>query len=187
MLAPVRRWIRGDAMAMRYADQEQVLDQIASLAVQGKRCIVCVWGDSTFSASELIDRVRQRVDRVDFIPGVSSAQVACSRLGLYLERSIFLTLHVRDGHPDAMRGLLEALRARDRNVFVLPRPWDQMPATIAAELAHQGIAETTEVHVLERLSLPDERIARFMLKELAASTREFSDLTLMAFPIDPVK
>ena len=183
VLVPVRRWIRGEARSIRYADQEEVLDDIASLSRHGKRCVVCVWGDVTFSARELIDRVRQRVDCVELIPGVSSAQVACARLGLDLERSLFVTLHVREGFRDAMRELLVAVRSGARNVVLLPRPWDLMPAAIARELVQEGVEEATEVCVLEQLTLPAERITRFTLTSLASSALDFSDLTIMVFPV----
>ena len=187
VLVPVRSWIRGEARSMRYADQEEVLDDIASLSRHGKRCVVCVWGDVTFSARELIDRIRQRVDCVELISGVSSAQVACARLGLDLERSLFVTLHVREGFRDAMRELLVAVRSGERNVVLLPRPWDLMPAAIARELVQQGVEETIELYVLEQLTLPGERITRFTLTSLASSTLDFSHLTIMVFPELPAR
>ena len=187
VLVPVRRWIRGEARPMRYADQEAVLDEVANLSAQGKSCVVCVWGDVAFSARELIDRVRQRVDRLELIPGVSCAQVACARTGLDLERSLFVTLHARDGVQDSMRELVSAVRSGARNVFVLPRPWDLMPAAIARELVQEGVDEATEAVVLEQLTLPEERITRFTLSSLAPSTLDFSDLTIMVFPVPPAK
>ena len=36
--------------------QEQVLDQVAEQAKEGKRCVVCAWGDLNFSARELVER-----------------------------------------------------------------------------------------------------------------------------------
>ena len=74
-----------------------------------------------------------------------------------------------------------------RNVFVPPRPWDLMPAAIAGVLVHEGVEETTEEYVLEQLTLPAERITRSTLTSLASSSLDYSDLALMAFPIDPVK
>ena len=183
VLAPIRRWVRGEVRPMRYADQEEVLDDIALLAGQGKRCVVCVWGDVSFSARELVDRVRSRVDRVELLPGISSVQVACARLGLAMEQSVFMTLHAREGYQDALQEAAEGLLKGERNVILLPRPWDLMPAAIAEALMQQGLAAPTEVHVLERLSLPDERITRFDLASLAASDLDFSDLSIMVFPV----
>ena len=84
VLGPVRRWISGEAMPMRYRDQEQVLERLAAHAADGKKCVVCAWGDLNFSSKELLDRVRRRAD-VELIPGISSVQVACARLELTME------------------------------------------------------------------------------------------------------
>ena len=134
MLGPVRRWISGEAMPMRYRDQEEVLERLAAHAKAGKRCVVCAWGDLNFSSKELLDRVRRRAD-VELIPGISSVQVACARLGLTMETSLFITLHARDGHEEGLRELTEHLKRRSRNLIVLPRPFDLMPADIADAIA----------------------------------------------------
>ena len=68
VLGPVRRWISGESMPMRYRDQEDVLERLAAHAEAGKRCVVCAWGDLNFSSKELLDRVRRRAD-VELIPG----------------------------------------------------------------------------------------------------------------------
>ena len=181
VLGPVRRWIRGEAMPMRYRDQEDVLDRLTAYAEAGKNCVVCAWGDLNFSAKELLDRVRRRADVV-LIPGISSVQVACARLGLTMETSIFVTLHARDGHEEGLLELVGLLRERRRNVIVLPRPFDLMPSQIATLLIDSGIEAGTEVQVLQRLSLPDERIGGYTIETLAAEGAEFSDLTILVFP-----
>ena len=182
VLVPVRRWITGDVLPMRYADQDRVLDDLAALARRGKRCVLCVWGDVNVSARELIDRVRQRVDLVHLVPGISSVQVACVRLGLALEETLFITLHARAGHDAATRELLNALRGGERHVILLPRPWDLMPRQIAQLLLAQAVDEGLPVHVLQRLTLPEEQVTPFTLASLAVSEEEFSDLSIMVFP-----
>ena len=182
VLGPVRRWIVGEAMPMRYRDQEEVLERLAAHAKAGKRCVVCAWGDLNFSSKELLDRVRRRAD-VELIPGISSVQVACARLALTMETSMFITLHARDGHEEGLRELIEMLRERKRNLIVLPRPFDLMPATIAALLLDEGIAGGTPLWALQRLSLPEESIIEYTLESLAQEDTEFSDLTILAFPL----
>ena len=181
VLGPMRRWIGGEAMPMRYRDQEDVLEQLAAHADAGKRCVVCAWGDLNFSSKELLDRVRRRAD-VELIPGISSVQVACTRVGFTMETSLFITLHARDGHEAGLQELTEMLRVRRRNLIVLPRPFDLMPATIAAQLLEQGIPADTPLWTLQRLSLEGESIAEYTLSTLAAESAEFSDLTILAFP-----
>lgn len=181
VLGPIRRWIRGEAMPMRYRDQEDILDRMTAYAESGKKCVVCAWGDLNFSARELLDRVRRRADVV-LIPGISSVQVACARLGLTMETSIFVTLHARDGHEEGLLELVELLRERRRNVIVLPRPFDLMPAAIATLLIESGIEAATKVTVLQRLSLPGESVSGYTIETLAGEGAEFSDLTILVFP-----
>ena len=182
VLRPARRWIRGEALPMRYRNQEDVLADLAARAQDGKRCVVCAWGDLNFSAKELLDRVRRRAE-VELIPGISSVQIACARLGLTMESSMFITLHARDGHEEGLRELTDNLRSPRRNLIVLPRPFDLMPAAIAARLRDDGIPPATPIRVLQRLSLPDETIADYTIASLAEESAEFSDLTILVFPM----
>ena len=182
VLGPVRRWIVGEAMPMRYRNQEDVLERLAAHAEAGKRCVVCAWGDLNFSSKELLDRVRRRAS-VELVPGISSVQVACARLGLTMETSMFITLHARDGHEEGLRELTEMLRNRGRNLIVLPRPFDLMPATIASLLLDAGIAPETPLYALQRLSLDGESVREYTLASLADEDAEFSDLTILAFPL----
>lgn len=181
-LGPVRQWIQGEALPMRYSDQEDVLAQLAAHAEAGKRCVVCAWGDLNFSAKELLDRVRRRAEVV-LIPGISSVQVACARLRLTMETSVFVTLHTRDGHEEGLRELVQILKERRRNAIVLPRPFDLMPAAIASLLLEERIAPDTPVHALQQVALPQEKIEAYTLSSLASETAEFSDLTILAFPV----
>lgn len=182
VLGPVRHWIRGEALPMRYRDQEEVLERLTTHAEAGKRCVVCAWGDLNFSARELLDRVRRRTD-VELIPGISSVQVACARLGLAMETSLFITLHARDGHEEGLTELADALKSRVRNLIVLPRPFDLMPADIAGFLLEHGITPETPLYAMQRLSLPGETISEYTLSSLAAEEAEFSDLTILVFPV----
>ena len=95
---------------------------------------------------------------------------------------MFITLHARDGHEEGLRELAEMLRNRRRNLIVLPRPFDLMPATIAAKLLEEGIKADTPLWTLQRLSLPEESISEYTLASLAEEDAEFSDLTILAFP-----
>ncbi|MDA0769768.1 MAG: precorrin-6y C5,15-methyltransferase (decarboxylating) subunit CbiE [Chloroflexi bacterium] len=182
VLKPVSRWIKGEALPMRYRDQEDVLDVVAARAAEGKKCVVCAWGDLNFSARELVERVERRADEIVLIPGISSVQVACSRLGLYMEESIFITLHARAGNDDSLAELVDVLNVGRRNVLLLPRPYELMPAGIAKILLEEGIPAKTPMHVLQRLCHDDESVQDYILGALAQEEAEFSDLTIMVFP-----
>jgi cobalt-precorrin-7 (C5)-methyltransferase len=153
------------------------------MAHEGKRCVVCAWGDLNFSARELLDRVRQRVDEVTLIPGISSVQIACARLGLEMERSIFITLHARGANEDTVKEAVDAIKSRRRNVIMLPRPFDLMPADIAKLMVKQDVSPDNSVKVLQRLSLEDESVREFTVGSLSNAPEEFSDLTIMVFPL----
>ena len=158
------------------------LDVVAARAAEGKKCVVCAWGDLNFSARELVERVQRRVDETVLIPGISSVQVACSRLGLYMEESIFITLHARAGNDESMDELMDMLKAGKRNVLLLPRPYELMPAGIAKMLLERGISPQLSMHVLQRLCHADESMQQYTLASLAEEEAEFSDLTIMVFP-----
>ena len=47
----------------------------------------------------------------------------------------------------------------------------------------EGVPDDTPLWALQRLSLPDESISEYTLASLAAEEAEFSDLTILAFPM----
>lgn len=167
---------------MAYRDQEAVLDYAQEQAQQGRRCVVCVWGDLNVSAKELLNRVRRRAEIVELVPGVSSIQFACARAGISLEESLFLTLHQRWDRGSELGELIETLRGGRRNVIMLPRPYDFMPPAIAANAIAEGADADHPVIVFQRLTLPDEKRWDGTLAQLAGVTEEFSDLSIMVFP-----
>lgn len=182
VIRPIRQWTNGVVWPMRYSDQEEVLDRLVAEAALDRRCVLCVWGDSTFSARELLERLRSRTKDSVFIPGVSSVQIACSRMGFSLEDTIFLTLHAQGQNEQTLEETLGHLRNQRRHIVLLPRPFTFMPADIARALIQSGIPDEKVVFVLERLTFPDERKSRLTFGELALSTTAFSDLTILAMP-----
>ena len=167
---------------MAYRDQEAVLDYAQEQAQQGKACVVCVWGDLNVSAKELLNRVRRRAETVTLVPGVSSIQIACARAGISLEESTFITLHQRWDRGSELGELIELLEQGQRNVILLPRPFDFMPPAIAANAIADGADPAHPVTVFQRLSLPDEQRWDGTLAQCAELPDEFSDLSIMVFP-----
>ena len=167
--------------SMAYRNQEEVLDYAVGKFNEGKTLVVCAWGDLNVSAKELLDRVRRRVDHVDLVPGISSVQIALSRSGISLEDTVFITLHRREGAGSALEELVHYLREGRRNIILLPRPYDLMPAAIAAGLIEEGVAGDQPMTVYQRLTLDDEQSWSGSISECAAITSEFSDLTIMVF------
>ncbi len=183
VLDVVAQWC-GDAelKPMSYRDQEDVLEYTAAQAASGRNCVVCCWGDLNVSAAELLARVYRRAENVELIPGISSIQMACARSGLAMEESLFITLHRRDGSESALSELEHYLAEGKRNIILLPRPFDLMPAQIAADLVSAGIPAQQPVTVYQRLTLEGEQAWHGALADCAAITDEFSDLSIMVFP-----
>jgi len=183
VLDVVRPWVdRAEVRPMSYRDQEQVLEYAAAQASQGRRCVVCCWGDLNVSAAELLARVRRHATHVDLIPGISSVQVACARAGISLEETLFITLHQRRDSTDDLTELVQSLQGGQRHVILLPRPWDMMPASIARHLLEAGLPADRPVTVYQRLTLEGEQQWHGTLGECAALSTDFSDLSIMFFP-----
>jgi len=173
---------KSELCSMAYRNQEEVLDYAVEKVVnEGKSLVVCAWGDLNVSAKELLDRVSRRVEHVDLVPGISSVQIAMSRTGISLEHTVFVTLHTRAGTEDALDELIHYLEDGRRNIILLPRPYDLMPAGIAAGILSKGISGERRMTVFQRLTHDDEQRWDGTISECAAITAEFSDLSLMVF------
>ena len=182
VLDVVAEWCGNAEMKpMSYRDQEDVLEYTAAQAAAGKKCVVCCWGDLNVSAAELLARVYRRAENVELVPGISSIQMACARSGIAMEESLFITLHRRDGSESALSELEHYLGEGKRNIILLPRPFDLMPAQIAADLVSSGISADRPVTVYQRLTLEGEKAWTGTLAECAAITEDFSDLSIMVF------
>ena len=170
-----------EVVPMYYRDQEQVLEYAEEQVRQGRKCVVCCWGDLNVSARELIERVERRADDVQLVPGISSVQVAMARTGISLEDSVFLTLHKRADSGSELEELAHYVSEGRRHVILLPRPFDLMPAGIAGGLLEHGIDGGVDVRVYQRLTFEDEQRWAGSLLECSRITGEFSDLSIMVF------
>lgn len=166
---------------MSYRDQEQVLEYAEEQVKQGRKCVVCCWGDLNVSAKELLERVRRRADSVRLVPGISSVQVAMARTGIFLEDSVFLTLHKRADSGSELEELAHYINEGRRHVILLPRPFDLMPAGIAGGLLELGVKDNVDVRVYQRLTFNDEQHWDGTLSECSKISEEFSDLSIMVF------
>ena len=80
-----------------------------------------------------------------------------------------------------MEELVHYLNEGLRNIILLPRPFDLMPAGIAAGVIEDGVPGDREMTVLQRLTHDDEQSWRGSISQCAAITTDFSDLTIMIF------
>ena len=182
VLNVVRPWLENaEVRPMTYRDQEEVLEYAEEQVRQGKRCVVCCWGDLNVSARELLARVRRRADTVKLVPGISSVQVAMARTSISLEDAVFITLHKRADTGGDLDEPVHYINEGRRHVIMLPRPFDLMPAGIASGLLDAGVRDDLPVRVYQRLTLEDEKRWQGTLRECSEIEEEFSDLSIMVF------
>ena len=180
VLEVARPWLgNAEICPMTYRNQEEVLDYVAGQVRAGRRGVVCCWGDLNVSARELLARVRRRVPNLRLIPGISSVQLAMARAGIALEDSVFITLHSRASPADELAEAMHYIREARRHVILLPRPYDLMPAAIAAGLLAAGAPGDLPALVYQRLTFDDEQCWRGTLRECSEIAGEFSDLSIM--------
>ena len=180
VLNVVKPWLdHAEVRPMAYRDQEEVLEYTASQAREGRRCVLCCWGDLNFSARELLARAARRVDHLELFPAISSVQVACARAGIPMEESVFITLHQRQQSTSKLEETVHYLMEGRRHIILLPQPYDFMPPAIASGLVEEGISGDRRVTVFQRLTLDGEQSWSGSLAECGNITDEFSDLSIM--------
>ena len=161
-----------------YDDQEDRLAAFADRVAGGDTGVAVLMGDPNVSGYQFLGRVERAVGRpVRVVPGVSSIQVAAARARTPLESTTFATLH-RRGSPDAALDRLTG-DVGNRHLLVLPRPYDLMPADVAAHLLDAGADPGLSALVFERLTLPEERTTRTTLGDLATDEPAFSNLSIL--------
>lgn len=174
-----------DRLTCSYDDEAEVLDRFADRIVDGAAGAVVMMGDPNVSGHQFLDKVDRAVDHpISVIPGISSIQVAMSRVRIPFEESTFVTLHKR-GPLDGELGRLAA-DVGDHDLLVLPRPYDWMPGDVAAYLIDTGAPASLDAIVLERLTHDDESVTHNTLADLAQDAggagpddTPFSDLSVL--------
>lgn|SRR5574341_181600 len=165
-----------DVRQISLKTQEEVYADV-SRNLNGKTCSVTFTGDPDFSESEIVDRLIEIFGDVEIVPGISSVQVAASKSKIPIDKSTLITFHITGIIEREKAMLLEAIK-NDRNVIMLPRPWDFMPADVAKFLEQNGInLEKFNVDIYEFLTLSNERVTKSRMSEIPK--REYSDLCVM--------
>lgn len=170
-----------DVLPCTYETEADQLRVFADRVAAGETGTAVLMGDPNVSGYTFVSKVERAIDRpVRVVPGISSVQVAASRSRTPLESSVVVTLHRRGDLEGEIDRLVR--EAGDRNLLVLPRPYDYMPERIARVLLDHGVDPTLHVHVHERLTFDDEGVTRTTLDELAAiadDASNFSDLSVV--------
>jgi cobalt-precorrin-7 (C5)-methyltransferase len=176
-----------DLLTCGYRDEAEALDRFAERVADGDSGTAVLMGDPNHSGYQFLGKVERAVGEhpVRVIPGISSLQVAASRARTPMEATTFITLHRSGDLTDDLARLRRDVG--ERNLLVLPRPFDWMPGDIAAHLREAGADTNLETLVLERLTHDDESVTRSSLGDLAdraggdgRDDTSFSDLCVLA-------
>ena len=154
--------------------EEETIAYLAQEVKKGKRCVICLVGDPNFSDYQLLEKIR-KYDEIEIVPGISSVQVAASLVQVSLEYTCFITFHKSGAIDKEKEDLLEAIQ-KGKNLILLPRPYDFMPADIADFLIKHGIEPSLRVVIYENLTLKNQRQIGTTLGEIKD---EFTDLSIM--------
>ena len=171
-LNTVKEFVRGEIVEVDYASESELLKYIADKS-NNKKCVFCCTGDPDFSDSQLLEKIALHTE-IEILPGVSSVQVAASKARVAFENSTFISLHKR-GSIEAQKSELLSRIKENKDVILLPRPYDFMPEEIAQYLMGNGISPDIRVIIYENLTM-DEREHHKSLKEIEG---DFSDLCIM--------
>jgi cobalt-precorrin-7 (C5)-methyltransferase len=164
-----------EVICMSYKDQVEKLKLVADVHHSGKRCVVAFMGDPHFSGFQYLERIESACGhRVETVPGISAAQVLASRAKVCFDETTCLTFHRRGDLGPFKRHLLNAIKD-ERNVIVLPRPWDFMPRAIVDFLLKYGISGDHPVEVWENLTIDEAS----WYGRLSDCTLDFSDMSIM--------
>jgi len=173
----VRPLTRGECriVTMGYKDQVNRLQAVAALHHEGAKCVVVFMGDIHFSGFQFLERVERACGHpIETVAGISAAQILASRCRVCFDETTFITFHRRGDIAPFQEHLVHALQD-DRNVIVIPRPWDFMPKTIAAFLLARGLPPGHPTEIWERLTQNEAAWSG----TLADCCGDFTDMSMM--------
>lgn len=169
---------------LSYTNEAEGLRELMMNAINGNAALL-IHGDPSVSESQLMAKVTRlcREYGVDYeiVPGVSSVNAVLGILGIDLDTTIFVTLHVRGGPlSDRLEELRTILRTLRRYVIVLPPPYPNGPQITAKAVLDLGC--DPEITIIERATYSDQRVTRIRASELTNLNNAFSDLTIIVLP-----
>ena len=140
---------RAIELASEYIECEtRKIENYKTLHLLPKDAVVLSTGDPMFSG---LGKFAGKDDRI--IPGISSLQVACVRLGVNLSDLAIITAHGRDPAP-AKEALVQELKL-GKNIFMLP---DASFGTEEVASVLRELKMDAQIYACEQLGYPDECI-----------------------------
>lgn len=141
---------RAIELASKYIKCETCkIENYRTLHLLPKNAVVLSTGDPMFSG---LGKFAGEGDKI--IPGISSLQVACVRLGVNLSNLAVITAHGRDPAP-AKKALVQELKL-GKNIFMLP---DTSFGTVEVAAVLRELEMDARIYACEDLGYPDERIS----------------------------
>lgn len=154
------------------SDIQAVMDFIRE-KLNSSDVVAMVSGDPGYYS--LLDALRRNFDEsvLTVIPGISSMQLAFSRLALPWHDADLVSMHGREAAP-------EALDYRQGRVVGFLTDGKNTSRSIPEKLLERGWPEDTRLAICARLSYDDEEIVRTTLRG-AAEAREFTHCILIVY------
>jgi len=171
-------------VVLTYKIESETLEEIIEIG-KTENVAILDHGDPSVSDWQFVEKIRNIATskgvKVNIISGVSSLNIALSRLGLDINFIGFVTLHVRGDISKSLNDLLNILKM-GRVAVVIPEPYKDGPQKVAKFLYDNNL--NCRIVVFEKLSYDDERRRDYdNLISLLNENNEFGDLTIMAiFP-----
>ncbi|MDV7103699.1 precorrin-6y C5,15-methyltransferase (decarboxylating) subunit CbiE [Vibrio sp. TH_r3] len=133
--------------------------------------VILASGDPLFFGIGTTLLKKMSASDLTFIPSISSAQLAFSRLGLPWNEARFLSCHGR-----SLTGLTSQLQQGD--LFAILTDYKNTPSVLAAHMQRFNQMDW-QLSVCEQLGATNERIRSFTVEELVNSDIEFDKLNIV--------
>jgi cobalt-precorrin-7 (C5)-methyltransferase len=171
-----REDIKGETCVLKADNFDELIQRALRFAREGRSVAFVSTGDPAFFGllKPLLEKSPNGLE-IDTVPGISSVQVATSRLQICSDEiGLFLSFH---GRPDTGKSkLAEAIR-NGKLAVVLPDPRSFPPDQIARYLIEVGIDPRTPAAVCENLTYPNEKVTEGDL--LMLSSEKFGPMCIM--------
>ena len=171
-----REDIKGDTYILKAENFDEIVQRALNFAQKSTSVALVSTGDPTFFGllKPILEKSPNDLE-LEIVPGISSIQVATSRLQICLEEiGLFLSFH---GRPNEDKAKLAETVRNGKLTVIIPDPRSFQPDQIAKYLIDSGIDPSTPAAVCESLTYNNERITEGDL--LMLSSEKFGPMCLM--------
>jgi precorrin-6y C5,15-methyltransferase (decarboxylating) CbiE subunit len=181
-LAPLAGLLEGKRLFIQKPTDYVTVAQAAAaeIRVSGGTIAIVRIGDALVSSGldDLLELFRDVP--IEVIPGISSVQLIAAEARINLDESVVVSFHEERRWEDERAFVGDAFD-RGRHLVVLTGP-RQPPNKTAEYLLARGVDPATRAIVGESLSLPEERITRSTLAEVAQQTFHWLSILAIVHP-----